>query len=80
MPTLEENKARFLELCGLIKRNGIADLINWLESSDFFVAPASSRFHGCYAGGLLEHTANRSMYSMKKRSAARCSLQSFPNS
>lgn len=58
VPTLEENKARFLELCGLIKRNGIADLINWLESSDFFVAPASSRFHGCYAGGLLEHSLN----------------------
>lgn len=56
--TVEENKKEFLLLCSQIKRDGIDDLINWLEKSDFFIAPASSRFHGCYAGGLLEHSLN----------------------
>ena len=32
--------------------------MKWLESSDFYVAPASTRFHGSYAGGLLEHSLN----------------------
>ena len=39
-----------------IKRDGIADLMNWIETTDFFVAPASSRYHGAYEGGLLEHS------------------------
>lgn len=53
-----ENKERFIALCGHIKRDGIDDLMKWLESSDFYVAPASTRFHGSYAGGLLEHSLN----------------------
>lgn len=34
------------------------DLLAWLEKSDFYYAPASTRFHGSYAGGLLEHSMN----------------------
>ncbi len=30
----------------------------WLERSDFYTAPASTRFHGNYKGGLLEHSMN----------------------
>lgn len=41
-----------------IKRPGATDLLVWLESSDFFSAPASTRFHGCYEGGLCEHSVN----------------------
>ena len=52
------NKERFLELCSKVKREGIEDLVKWLEASDFFYAPASTRFHGAYAGGLLEHSLN----------------------
>ena len=55
---MDENKVRFLELCKKINREGMDDLIKWLESSDFFVAPASTRFHGSYAGGLCEHSLN----------------------
>lgn len=33
-------------------------MIAWLEKSDFFTAPASTRFHGNYEGGLLEHSLN----------------------
>lgn len=53
-----DNKERFLELCSKVKREGAEDLVKWLESSDFFYAPASTRFHGSHAGGLLEHSLN----------------------
>lgn len=31
---------------------------NWLESGDFYSAPASTRFHDAYESGLLLHTLN----------------------
>lgn len=40
------------------KRKGIDELVYWLENSDFRVAPASTRFHNCHEGGLLEHSLN----------------------
>ena len=59
------DKERFLELCSGIKRDGIRDLMQWLEGSDFYVAPASTRFHGNYPGGLLQHSLN--VYDELKR-------------
>lgn len=41
-----------------IRRNGIEDLMKWLDSTDFYEAPASTRFHGAYEGGLVEHSVN----------------------
>ena len=43
-----------------ITREGADKLLEYLESpqSDFFYAPASTRFHGSYEGGLLEHSIN----------------------
>lgn len=41
-----------------IKRPGSDALLAFLESSDFFTAPASTRFHGNYEGGLCEHSVN----------------------
>lgn len=52
------NKERFIELLRSTKREGIEDLISWLETTDFYKAPASTKFHGNYAGGLLEHSLN----------------------
>ena len=49
-------KERFLELLRKTNREGIEELIKFIESSDFFTAPASTRFHGDYEGGLLEHS------------------------
>ena len=49
-------KERFLELLRSTNREGIEELIKFLESSDFFTAPASTKFHGDYEGGLLEHS------------------------
>ncbi|MBO5929493.1 MAG: hydrolase [Clostridia bacterium] len=54
-------KERFLEIYRThIHREGSAELLEYLESraSDFFTAPASTRFHGAYEGGLAEHSLN----------------------
>lgn len=52
------NKERFISLCDKISRDGIGDLLAWLSKSDFFSAPASTKYHGSYPGGLLEHSLN----------------------
>lgn len=39
-------------------REGIEDLIRFLRKSDFYTAPASTRYHSCHEGGLLEHSLN----------------------
>ena len=49
-------KEEFLNLLGTVQRDGIDDLIQFLKKSDFFKAPASTRFHGNYEGGLAEHS------------------------
>lgn len=55
------NKERFVEIFkSKIKREGADKLLEYLlsSSSDFFTAPASSRFHSSYEGGLLDHSLN----------------------
>ena len=49
-------KEEFLELLRSTDREGIENLIKFIETSDFFTAPASTRFHGNHEGGLLEHS------------------------
>lgn len=39
-----------------ITRDGIEGLLNWLETTDFFTAPASTRYHGACEGGLARHS------------------------
>lgn len=41
-----------------ITRAGADKLLEFLEKSDFFTAPASTRYHGAYEGGLLRHSLN----------------------
>lgn len=53
------NKEDFLNIFdSVIKRDGADKLRNYLISSDFFVAPASSKFHCAYEGGLCAHSVN----------------------
>lgn len=50
-------KEKFLELLRSTNREGIENIIKFMEeSTDFFTAPASTRFHGDHEGGLLEHS------------------------
>ena len=51
-------REEFLMLLRSVNREGMDELINFIEKSDFFKAPASTRFHGSYEGGLLEHSLN----------------------
>ena len=48
-----------------IQRRGADRLLEWLDSdaSDFFTAPSSTRFHGAYEGGLVEHSLNAVSYT-----------------
>ena len=56
---LESNKEEFLAVFNrLINREGRDELLEWLLLSDLFIAPASTRFHGDYEGGLVEHLLN----------------------
>ena len=53
------DKETFLEICrNEIHRDGIENLLSWLVKTDFFTAPASTRFHGNYEGGLCAHSLN----------------------
>lgn len=53
------NKERFIEICTTqIHRDGMNRLLDWLEKSDFYSAPASSRFHLSEEGGLCQHSLN----------------------
>lgn len=50
---------RFIELYQAnIKRKGSEELLEYLKKSDFFTAPASTRFHLACEGGLVEHSVN----------------------
>ena len=52
-------KEKFLEIYNNnITREGSKELLEFLQKSDFFVAPASTQFHNAYDGGLCEHSIN----------------------
>ena len=55
----EELKNEFLTIArDNIKREGIEKLLDYLQKTDFFSAPASTKFHSAYEGGLCEHSIN----------------------
>ena len=49
-------KEQIIALLKSTNREGMDSLIDFLEKSDFFKAPASTRFHGDHEGGLAEHS------------------------
>lgn len=55
----KQNKQEFLSLINQIQRDGIPDLINFLEKSDFFTAPASTKMYRAEEGGLCAHALAR---------------------
>lgn len=54
------NKEQFIELLQSVKREGaqIERLIGKLEESGFFAAPASTKYHSSFEGGLCQHSLN----------------------
>jgi len=63
-------KEEFINLLRSTKREGIEEVINFIERTDFFKAPASTRFHGNYEGGLLEHSMK--VYEILKHKVSNC--------
>lgn len=51
-------KEKFIELLRSTNREGIEKLIDFLDRTDFFTAPASTRFHNSFESGLLAHSMN----------------------
>lgn len=50
-------KDEFLEIFNAnITRQGKDEFLSWLNKTDFFTAPASTKFHSAYEGGLCEHS------------------------
>lgn len=42
----------------IIQRDGARNLLEWLDEVGFYEAPASTKYHGAYPGGLVEHSNN----------------------
>lgn len=65
-------KEKFLEIYREnITRPGAEEFLKWLESTDFFEAPASTRFHLSRPGGLVEHSIHvyerlKKLYNVEK--------------
>ena len=56
---IEEQKEMILDLLKSTEREGIDKLADYLtESTDFFTAPASTKFHNNFRGGLAQHCLN----------------------
>lgn len=60
MTDIEKNKEEFIEIFRAnITREGSDKLLDYLiNKCDFFISPASTRFHGSYDGGLAQHSLN----------------------
>lgn len=41
-----------------VERNGAKELLSWLEKTDFFTAPASTKYHCACENGLVMHSVS----------------------
>jgi len=59
---INENKETFISILSdaLSRREGcnVEGLFTKLDASDFYTAPASTKYHACYKGGLVDHSLN----------------------
>ena len=58
MTDREANIARFEAEMSKVKRPGVDVLMDYIRKSDFYTAPASTKYHLCTEGGLLQHSLN----------------------
>lgn len=67
-------KEQFIEMAKGITRPGIDQMMAWLETTDFYTAPASTRFHGAEEGGLCAHsiTVAKRLLEIADLSVMRC--------
>lgn len=58
---MEDGKQRFYWLFRDVDGDyypGSAEFLRWLEGTDFFTAPASTKYHLCTPGGLVLHSVH----------------------
>ena len=55
-PDIAANTTIIEELLLSTKREGMDKLIEHMKEHGFFTSPGSTRFHGCYKGGLAVHS------------------------
>lgn len=53
---LDEMKQQFQGLLRETQREGIEDLLAYMDTTDFYTAPASTQHHGAIYGGLIRHS------------------------
>jgi len=58
MKDIQEVKNKIIDLLSSTGKAGIDKVVKYLEETDFFIAPASTNYHGNYEGGLAEHSLN----------------------
>ncbi len=57
--TSEEYRAEFLRIFEkYVHRKGTEEMLAWLDTTDFFTCPASTKFHGACKSGLVMHSLN----------------------
>ena len=62
-----EYKQKFIEYYQAnIHREGADRLLEWLQTTDFFTAPASTRYHCACPSGLVQHSVNVYEVMMEK--------------
>lgn len=62
-----ENIDKFESIMSAVEREGKDELMEYIKNSDFYMAPASTRFHLSAEGGLLQHSLNVYHCLMAKR-------------
>ena len=53
-----DNKTKIINLLKKVNREGIENLIKFMQESDYFTAPASTKYHLNEEGGLATHCIN----------------------
>ena len=53
---MNDTEYEIKELLQKVDRVGMDTLLDYMNDNEFFTAPASTRFHGCYEGGLADHS------------------------
>jgi hypothetical protein len=61
-------KDKIIKLLQSTNRSGIQELLTLMELEGYFTAPASSKYHCAYTGGLMQHSYNvlKSFYDLIK--------------
>ena len=62
---IQENKEKIIKLLESTKKEGIKNLINYLEKNNYFESPAAIKYHSTFKGGLAYHSL--SVYNLYKK-------------